>query len=97
VVLIDAKMPRLDGYAVCAAVRADPGIRRQPHIIMLTGSADAADRDRAQAAGANEFISKPFSPLHIVALVRAACDRPPAVDAAGLQGGSSLAHLTPAT
>lgn len=54
-------MPNVDGYDACRALRADAHLE-QPHVIMLTASAPEVDRDRAEQAGVDEFMTKPFSP-----------------------------------
>ena len=61
VVVLDAMMPRADGYEVCRTLRADSALE-QPHVIMLTANAREVDRERAEQAGVNEFMTKPFSP-----------------------------------
>lgn len=68
-VLLDFAMPGLDGVDVCAAIRANPATAGTP-IIMLTGHGDDATRRRAVAAGANGFLTKPFSPLTLEATIR---------------------------
>ena len=65
-VLLDAMMPKLDGYQVCASVRGDASIIPQPHVIMLTASGNEADRQRAEDAGVNEFMTKPFRPSQLL-------------------------------
>jgi len=65
-VLLDAMMPKRDGYQVCAALRGDASLARQPHVIMLTASGQEADRERAEQAGVNEFMTKPFSPSQLL-------------------------------
>ena len=65
-VVLDAQMPHLDGYEVCRQVRADDGLDVQPHIIMLTAGGRETDRQRAEQAGVNEFLTKPFSPSQLV-------------------------------
>ena len=61
VVILDAMMPRADGYEVCRTLRADSALE-QPHVIMLTANAREVDRERAEQAGVSEFMTKPFSP-----------------------------------
>jgi two-component system alkaline phosphatase synthesis response regulator PhoP len=61
VVILDAMMPKADGYEVCRSLRTDAELE-QPHVIMLTASAREVDRDRAEQAGVSEFMTKPFSP-----------------------------------
>jgi putative two-component system response regulator len=58
-VLLDARMPGLDGFEVARRIRADPEYSDLP-IIMLTGLDSREDRLRAIEAGVNDFIAKPF-------------------------------------
>jgi CheY-like chemotaxis protein len=58
IVLLDAAMPGMDGFAACAAMRALPAGARVP-IIMISGFNDEASADRAFAVGASEYITKP--------------------------------------
>jgi len=68
-VLLDVQLPSLSGVEVCRRLRRDPGFAGVP-IIMLTAAGQASDRERGLAAGANEYLTKPFSPLALLALVR---------------------------
>jgi CheY-like chemotaxis protein len=68
IVFLDIEMPRLDGIETCRRLRSEPGTA-DATIVMLTGdSDDEAERD-ARAAGADLFLTKPFSPLHLLRLV----------------------------
>lgn len=67
---VDAEMPRLTGYELARAVRDDASLDPQPHLIMLTAGGQEADRERAVASGVDEFLTKPFSPSQVRALVR---------------------------
>jgi putative two-component system response regulator len=58
-VLLDIDMPRLDGIAVCERLKAHP-VRRLIPIVILTASSDRETRLRGIAAGADDFLSKPF-------------------------------------
>ncbi|HEV8533884.1 MAG TPA: response regulator [Methylomirabilota bacterium] len=69
-VLLDVHMPRLDGFEVCRQLRSEPALARIP-IVMLTAAGREADRARGRAAGADEYLTKPFSPLALLALVEA--------------------------
>jgi len=69
-VLLDVQMPRLDGLEVCRQLRREPDFVRTP-IIMLTAAGQQADRTRGLGAGADEYLTKPFSPLALLALVEA--------------------------
>jgi CheY-like chemotaxis protein len=68
VVLLDAMMPGMDGFAVCRALRDAYG-DEGPRVVMLTARADAAARDAAEAAGAVGYIVKPFSGLDLFRLL----------------------------
>ena len=70
VLLIDALMPGMSGYEVCEAVRATPSISTKP-ILLLTGSFEPFDEDKAKSCGADDFLAKPFESQQIVAKVRA--------------------------
>lgn len=59
IVLLDAAMPELDGFAACAEIRALPEGRHVP-VIMITVYEDEASVDRAFEAGADEYITKPI-------------------------------------
>ena len=75
-VLLDWMMPRLTGIEVCARLRAHAQTAQTP-IILLTAKAQEADIERGFAAGANDYIVKPFSPRELVARVTAALARSP--------------------
>ncbi len=67
-VILDHMLPGLSGLEILGAIRADPDIRTIP-VMMLT--ARGRDREAAERAGADRFISKPFSNAEILAEVRA--------------------------
>ncbi len=58
-ILLDIMMPDIDGFEVCRRLRALPNVAHVP-IIMLTALTDRASRLRGFAAGADDFVSKPF-------------------------------------
>ena len=68
IVFLDYEMPDLDGAETCRRLRSDP-VTAGATIIMLTGMSDAPAQDRAADAGADMFLTKPFSPLHLLTLV----------------------------
>ncbi|MGN6605978.1 MAG: response regulator transcription factor [Jatrophihabitans sp.] len=70
-VLVDWMMPRLTGIEVCSALRQDPDFVTTP-IILLTARAQEADLQRGFAAGATDYVVKPFSPRELAARVDAA-------------------------
>jgi CheY-like chemotaxis protein len=67
-VLLDIQMPGIDGIEVCRQLKADPALRGTL-VVMLTAQAQADARRRATAAGADMFLTKPFSPLQVLELV----------------------------
>jgi CheY-like chemotaxis protein len=58
-ILVDLKMPGIDGFTFCRAVRADPALKRTP-IILVTGSKEDSVRSEAINAGASAFMTKPI-------------------------------------
>ena len=68
-ILLDVKMPGVDGFEVCRRLRADPLLAEVP-IIMLTGLTHSNSRLRGIKAGADDFLSKPFDPIELQARVR---------------------------
>jgi DNA-binding response OmpR family regulator len=73
-VLLDWMMPRMGGLEVCLALRADERFTRLP-VLMLTAKAQEADVQRGLAAGADDYILKPFSPREVAARVSTALTR----------------------
>jgi DNA-binding response OmpR family regulator len=67
-VLLDAMMPKRDGFDVCQTIRANPrwsGVR----VIMLTAKGRDIEREKGMAMGADDYITKPFSTKEVVAQV----------------------------
>ncbi len=76
VVFLDARMPAPDGYDVCRTIRAESPSDAQPYITMITAAGQDDDRERAADVGVDEFLTKPFSPSHLSARLRALQARP---------------------
>lgn len=74
-VLLDMNMPGMGGLEVCREIRVD----RQVGIIMLTVRDSETDKVRSLDAGADDFITKPFSTPELLARIRAALRRVPAI------------------
>jgi len=68
--LLDLMLPGVDGLEVCRAVRADENTASIP-IIMVTAKGEESDRIVGLELGADDYITKPFSPGEVVARVRA--------------------------
>lgn len=75
-ILMDMSLPGLSGWEASQKIRADPAIAHVP-IIALTAHAMAEDRDRALAAGCNEFETKPVDLASLLVKVDALLSRPP--------------------
>lgn len=69
-VLLDLMIPEGDGLEVCRRLRADPATARLP-IIMLTARAEEVDRVLGLELGADDYVTKPFSPREVMARVKA--------------------------
>ena len=67
-VFLDIDMPRMDGIEACRRMRSEASMAGSK-IVMLTASADDTARSRSEAAGADRFLTKPFSPLDLLRLV----------------------------
>lgn len=67
-IVLDASMPRMNGFTFCEALRRDPATATIP-VIMLTGLRSHFDRLNAFAHGANVYLSKPFTVDELVAKV----------------------------
>jgi CheY-like chemotaxis protein len=67
-ITLDVVMPRLDGFGALERLRGDPRTADIP-VVILTGRAQGADRDRGQALGADAYLSKPFEPAELVGVV----------------------------
>jgi two-component system KDP operon response regulator KdpE len=70
-ILLDVRMPGMDGYEACRRIREFSSVP----IIMLTAKAEAADKVQGLDAGADDYVTKPFSADELMARVRAALRR----------------------
>ena len=75
VVLADVVMPGKNGYEVCEALKADPELRHVP-VILLTGTFEAFDEERARQAGASGHVAKPFEAQTLVDEVKRLFSQP---------------------
>lgn len=70
-ILLDLMLPELDGFAVCEILRRDERTARIP-IIILTAMSGELARVAGIGAGANDFITKPFSPKQLLSRIESA-------------------------
>jgi two-component system alkaline phosphatase synthesis response regulator PhoP len=69
-VFLDIMLPRLNGYEVCKQIRKDPSLSNI-YVIMLSAKGQRDDREGGMLSGADEYVTKPFSPREIAQKVRA--------------------------
>lgn len=72
VVILDLGLPGMDGVEVCRRIRSFSDC----YVLMLTARADEVDKINGFAAGADDYLTKPFSPRELVARVNAVLRRP---------------------
>ena len=81
IVLLDWMLPLMSGIEVCRRLRRSPGLAEVP-IIMLTAKGEEADKVRGLESGADDYVTKPFSPAELIARMRAVMRRThPAINA----------------
>ena len=68
-VFLDVMMPKKNGYEVCREVKKD-SVLSDIRVIMLTAKGQESDREQGLGAGADEFLTKPFSPIGVVEKVK---------------------------
>ena len=90
-VVLDLMLPGLDGWAVCGQLRAQD--ERLP-VIMLTALGEESDRVRGLELGADDYVSKPFSPRELVLRVQSVLRRSRSGPAHGDGGNASAGILT---
>jgi two-component system, OmpR family, phosphate regulon response regulator PhoB len=67
-ILLDVNLPDLSGLDVCRRLRREPRLAGAP-IVMLTAAAQQDDISRGLAAGASQYLTKPFSPVRLLSMV----------------------------
>ncbi|WP_091877060.1 heavy metal response regulator transcription factor [Massilia yuzhufengensis] len=76
-VVLDVMLPRMDGWEVLAALRADPATEGVP-VLFLTARDEVQDRVRGLELGADDYLVKPFAFVELVARIRSLLRRGPA-------------------
>src|SRR6266513_5351936 len=69
-VILDLMLPRMPGLEICKILKSDPATRQIP-ILMLTAKAEEIDRIVGLEFGADDYVTKPFSPREVVLRIRA--------------------------
>ncbi len=93
-ILLDLMLPGMDGLLVCQALRRDRTTAAIP-VIMLTARGEEADRVRGLELGADDYVTKPFSPKELVARIGALLrrTRPPETPATVLRYGPLIMDI----
>jgi putative two-component system response regulator len=74
VVLLDKRMPEMDGDETCRRIRRDRKLRLLP-VLMVTGNSDTDNLTQSMRAGATDFVRKPYDPSELLARVHSAASR----------------------
>jgi two-component system alkaline phosphatase synthesis response regulator PhoP len=69
VIVLDIMMPKMDGYEACKRLKSDPQTKNIP-VILLTAKGRDVDRKLGTAAGADDYVVKPFSPGRLIERVQ---------------------------
>src|SRR5512138_89075 len=75
-IVSDIRMPGMDGFEFCAAVRADPALHAVP-FVMLTSLTDEMSRRKGKLVGASAFLTKPIAPEQLRGIVAELLKLPP--------------------
>jgi two-component system cell cycle response regulator DivK len=68
-ILMDIQMPVLDGYEATRRIKADPDLAATP-VIVVSSFAMKGDEEKARAAGCDHYVTKPYSPMQLLRLIR---------------------------
>ena len=69
-ILMDIQMPVLNGYEATRQIKADPALAATP-IIAVSSFAMKGDEEKARAAGCDHYVTKPYSPMQLLRVIRA--------------------------
>ena len=75
-ILMDIQMPVMDGYEATRRLKADPALKAIP-VIVITSYALSGDEEKARAAGCDDYVTKPYSPMQLLRLIRGILGPPP--------------------
>jgi len=68
-ILMDIQMPVIDGYEATRLIKGDPNLKPIP-IVAVSSFAMKGDEEKARAAGCDHYVTKPYSPMQLLRLIR---------------------------
>ena len=68
-ILMDIQMPIMDGYDATRTIKAEPDLKSIP-IVAVSSFAMKGDEEKARAAGCNHYVTKPYSPVQLLRIIR---------------------------
>ena len=68
-ILMDIQMPVIGGYEATRLIKVDPDLKAIP-IVAVSSFAMKGDEEKARAAGCDHYVTKPYSPMHLLRLIR---------------------------
>jgi two-component system cell cycle response regulator DivK len=68
-ILMDIQMPVIDGYEATRRIKVDPNLKSIP-IVAVSSFAMKGDEEKARAAGCDHYVTKPYSPMQLLRLIR---------------------------
>ena len=68
-ILMDIQMPVIDGYEATRRIKVDPDLNPIP-IVAVSSFAMKGDEEKARAAGCDHYVTKPYSPMQLLRLIR---------------------------
>jgi DNA-binding response OmpR family regulator len=91
--LLDLMLPGVDGIEICRQVKADPATRQIP-VLIVSAKGEESDVVLGLGVGADDYITKPFSPRELIARVKAVLRRGPLRDETAGQERISISNVT---
>ena len=68
-VLMDIQLPVIDGYEATRQIKTDPNVKATP-VIAVSSYAMKGDEEKARAAGCDDYVTKPYSPIQLLRIIR---------------------------
>lgn len=69
IIFLDLMLPKISGYEVCETIKNDDRLKHA-HVVILTCKGQELDKQRSMSAGADEYLTKPFSPKEVLVRTR---------------------------